>query len=43
MSKQAWIARLHDAKTGIPYGIALAAAGVMVYPQTSLWVALSAR
>lgn len=32
-----WIARLHYAKTGIPYGIALAAAGLTVYPQTAIW------
>lgn len=32
-----WIARLHHEKTGIPYGIALAAAGLVVYPQTQLW------
>ena len=43
MSSQTWIARLHDAKSGIPYGIALAAAGIMVYPQTQLWQALSAH
>jgi prepilin peptidase CpaA len=29
-----WIERLHAANTGIPYGIALAAAGLLVYPQT---------
>ncbi len=27
-----WIDRLHDGKTGVPYGIALAAAGLLVYP-----------
>ncbi len=27
-----WIEKLHDAKTGVPYGIALAAAGLAVYP-----------
>lgn len=32
-----WIARLHHYKTGIPYGIALAAAGLMVYPYTPVW------
>jgi len=42
MSKQVWIARLHDAKTGVPYGIAMAAAGIMIYPQTQLWGALGA-
>jgi len=38
---QAWIARLHDAKAGVPYGIALAAAAIVVYPQTPLWRALA--
>ena len=34
-----WIMRLHERETGIPYGIALAAAGLLVYPQTMLWSA----
>lgn len=38
--RQEWIARLHDLKTGIPYGIALAIAGLMVYPETSFMKAL---
>jgi prepilin peptidase CpaA len=29
-----WIARLHAANTGVPYGIALAIAGLLVYPKT---------
>jgi prepilin peptidase CpaA len=32
-----WIARLHHHQSGIPYGIALAAAGLMVYPYTKIW------
>lgn len=32
-----WLGRLHDSKTGIPYGIALAAAGLLVYPQTAIF------
>ena len=28
---------LHDAKTGIPYGIALAAAALLVLPETDVW------
>ncbi|MCJ2142663.1 prepilin peptidase [Methylobacterium sp. E-066] len=28
---------LHDAKTGIPYGIALAAAALLVMPETEIW------
>jgi prepilin peptidase CpaA len=34
---QDWLARLHDQKTGIPYGIALAAGALLVYPQTD-WI-----
>ena len=36
--RQHWIARLHDEKCGIPYGIALAAAGLMIYPETAIWL-----
>jgi prepilin peptidase CpaA len=36
-AKQPWIVRLHDTKTGIPYGIALAAGALAVYPQ-STWM-----
>ena len=32
-----WIVHLHDAKTGIPYGIALAFSGLLVYPHTQVW------
>ncbi len=38
--KQNWIARLHDKKTGIPYGIALAAGGLLLYPKTSIWISI---
>jgi prepilin peptidase CpaA len=38
MMRQDWVARLHCAKTGIPYGIALAAAGLLIYPNT-VWMA----
>ena len=30
--RQAWAMRLHDPKTGVPYGIAIAAAALAVYP-----------
>lgn len=36
LGRQDWISRLHDRKTGIPYGIAIAAAGMQVYPST-IW------
>lgn len=39
--RQPWIARLHDRKEGAPYGVALAAAALLVYPQT-LWFAFAA-
>lgn len=32
-----WIVKLHNEKTGIPYGIALAAAALLVYPQTPIF------
>jgi len=35
--RQPWAMRLHDPKEGIPYGIALAAAGLLVYPST-VWM-----
>jgi prepilin peptidase CpaA len=35
LARQAWILRLHETGGGIPYGIALAAAALAVYPKTS--------
>jgi prepilin peptidase CpaA len=37
LASQGWIDRLHKPETGIPYGIALGAAGLMVYPQSLVW------
>lgn len=37
-----WINRLHDKKTGIPYGIALAIAGILYYSDTAIFQQLSA-
>jgi len=34
LARQPWIKRLHDAAGGVPYGIALAAAALVVYPKT---------
>jgi len=42
LSQQGWIARLHSAKEGVPYGIALATAGLLVYPDTPFMAALGA-
>lgn len=36
-SRQVWIARLHERNGGIPYGIALAAAALWIYPSTKLF------
>jgi prepilin peptidase CpaA len=36
---QGWLVRLHSPKEGVPYGIALAAAGLMVYPETPFMAA----
>jgi len=33
-----WAMRLHSSKSGIPYGIALACAGLIIYP-TTVWMA----
>jgi prepilin peptidase CpaA len=41
LSRQPWIIRLHAIETGIPYGIALAAAGLLVYPETEFMRALA--
>jgi prepilin peptidase CpaA len=39
LNSQGWIVRLHDAKEGVPYGIALAVAGLLVYPDTTFMAA----
>ena len=33
--RQSWLSRLHDKDAGVPYGIALAAAALTVYPETA--------
>jgi prepilin peptidase CpaA len=38
---EAWALRLHRHDTGIPYGLALAAGALMVYPQTVWFSALA--
>ena len=35
LADQEWVARLHEKECGVPYGIALAAAGLCVYPETA--------
>lgn len=35
--RQGWIARLHDPRAGIPYGVALAAGALVVLPQSEIF------
>jgi len=35
LARQPWILRLHETGGGVPYGIALAAAALAVYPKTA--------
>ena len=37
LTGQAWLLRLHDKQSGIPYGIALALGALIIYPQTE-WI-----
>ncbi|HEX4302661.1 MAG TPA: prepilin peptidase [Rhizomicrobium sp.] len=37
LTRQGWILRLHDAKGGIPYGVALAAGAFLILPQTEIF------
>jgi len=42
LGRLAWVARLHDGKSGVPFGIALAAAGLVQYPGSRIWAAVGA-
>ena len=37
MARHAWIERLHDRKNGVPYGVALAIAGLLAYSNSTLF------
>jgi prepilin peptidase CpaA len=39
LAEQDWVRRLHQLDGGVPYGIALAAAALMIYPETA-WMKL---
>jgi prepilin peptidase CpaA len=41
LGRQTWALRLHEKNGGIPYGIALGASAMMLYPQTVWFIALS--
>lgn len=34
LQKRSWIARLHSQRSGVPYGVAMALAALIVFPQT---------
>jgi prepilin peptidase CpaA len=40
LNSQGWLVRLHSPTEGVPYGVALAAAGLLVYPQSPFMAAL---
>ncbi len=42
IANEAWAQRLHTPKGGIPYGVALAAAALLVYPATPWFIAIGA-
>ncbi|MDE2579501.1 MAG: prepilin peptidase [Hyphomicrobiales bacterium] len=39
LQARGWIARLHNKTEGVPYGVALAAGGLLVYPASAIWLA----
>lgn len=41
LARQEWVLRLHTLDGGVPYGIALAAAALVIYPDTSWMQALA--
>ncbi|ODA66386.1 Type IV leader peptidase family protein [Methyloligella halotolerans] len=41
LMSQDWVARLHEPREGVPYGIALAAGGLIAYAQTPFMMALA--
>lgn len=42
LARFGWIARLHNKRSGIPYGIALAVAGIAVYTNSAIFERLAA-
>lgn len=41
LARVGWIDRLHQSRSGVPYGIALAIAGILVYAQTPIFLRLT--
>lgn len=42
LARYVWLERLHDSKTGVPYGIALALAGLLTYSNSAIFERLAA-
>lgn len=42
LARFGWVARLHNKRSGIPYGIALAVAGIVVYSNSAIFERLAA-
>jgi prepilin peptidase CpaA len=40
LASKGWLVRLHSPNEGMPYGIALAAAGLLAYPHSPFMAAL---
>lgn len=38
LMRWSWIVRLHEPRTGMPFGVALGAGAIIVYPQTAIWL-----
>ena len=41
LARYRWLERLHDRKSGVPYGVALAIAGLMTYTNSTIFLGLS--
>jgi prepilin peptidase CpaA len=37
LARQGWLLKLHDARSGIPYGVALAAGAFILLPSTEIF------
>jgi len=41
LKQQNWFNRLHTLEDGIPYGLALAAGGILIYPSTNIFLLIT--
>lgn len=42
LARMGWLARLHNKRSGIPYGVAMAVAGILVYSNSAIFERLAA-